>query len=151
MALFARATVSIVIQGAVECELWYQLYKFLARLQIICGKPTTATSELSCNMYGIIIKIFNMTYIPIAKLQLLIEELSFSHFRCLNTWEASRGENFTSALMQRKKKKKEKKDLCGWDCLVDETSQAWGKHTRNRTVAQYLRTSRFILTSSRLL
>jgi len=59
-SLFARATVSIVIQGAMECELWYQLYKFLARLQIICRKPTTATSELSYNMYGIIIKIFNI-------------------------------------------------------------------------------------------
>jgi hypothetical protein len=54
----------------------------------------------------------------------LIEELSFSHFRCLSTWEASRGENFISALMQSKKNT----DLCGWDCLVDEISQAWGKY-----------------------
>lgn len=50
-SLFARATISIVIQGAMECELWYPLYKSLAGLQIICGKPTTATIRTELHVW----------------------------------------------------------------------------------------------------
>jgi hypothetical protein len=65
------------------------------------------------------------------------------------TWETSRGENTRNA-----SGKETQINVTGTAQLMKLTS--YGKineykHTRNNTVAQYFRTSRFILTSSRLL